>query len=608
MPNSNESAAPTSLSIRRFLQITMWCFRMYWRVDKFALVTNIVTSTVLSLQFLIYGYIFAKIIDMLIAASSAGTAQISDLYPWLALIFVYNSLEGLLRSIDNYSRQVLRFKSNRLLDQYLYRHLNYLGIQTLEEPAAANRIKRAEQNMHLLWPFLEEINYLTSDIANIILAGLVLLSFLPIMVPVLLIIAVARFIPNRYFTKQDFRFQFDTSEVKRKANWDMAFLKSPRDLLEVKINGAYNFFDNRYSKFVDWYNGFLLGLRLKQQGVAYIFRLVDSIVSVAGYYFIFAELLRGAVTVGTVTFQIRGLSQFSGSVSAALNRFSGAYEFAIQLNDVLMLFETEPAFKDGTIELPRFNEPPALKFVDASFKYPGSEKLVYQNLNLEIKSGERVAIVGHNGAGKTTLVKLLARIYDVTTGELCINEHNIKDLKLDDWYKNIGILFQEYNFYEHLTAAENIYLGRPSKPRDDKKIEMSAEMADADFIKEYPKGLEQIMSERFKEGIRPSTGQKQKLAIARFFYRNAPLVIFDEPTSAIDAVSEYNIFNRIYEFFSGKTVIIISHRFSTVRNADRIIVVDHGQVVEQGTHEELMQLNGTYANAFRLQAEGYASS
>jgi ABC-type multidrug transport system fused ATPase/permease subunit len=185
----------------------------------------------------------------------------------------------------------------------------------------------------------------------------------------------------------------------------------------------------------------------------------------------------------------------------------------------------------------------------------------------------------------------------------------LQDIKIADWYKNMGVLFQDFNQYPQLTAKENIYIGNTSEPVDEVAIRLAAQSADAlEFIEEFPNKFDQILSEKFKGGIRPSTGQWQKLAIARFFYRNAPLVIFDEPTASIDAISEFNIFNKIYDFFKDKTVIIISHRFSTVRNADRIVVLDHGEIIEEGNHNDLISKNGYYAKAFNLQARGYSAN
>jgi len=249
---------------------------------------------------------------------------------------------------------------------------------------------------------------------------------------------------------------------------------------------------------------------------------------------------------------------------------------------------------------------PGIKFSSVSFRYPNTTKNVLTDIDIDIKPGEKIAIVGNNGAGKTTLVKLICRYYQTTTGEILINDNRLNDLKIDSWYQNIGVLFQDYNLFEHLTPSESIRIGRYRHNFDPKEISTAAKMAEAhDFISTLPEGYQTILSERYKGGVRPSTGQAQKIVIARFFYRNAPLAIFDEPTASIDALAEKKIFDRIYQFFTGKTVILISHRFSTVRNADRIIVLDQGRIAEQGSHTQLMKQKGIYAHSFQLQAAGY---
>ena len=259
--------------------------------------------------------------------------------------------------------------------------------------------------------------------------------------------------------------------------------------------------------------------------------------------------------------------------------------------------------KDGEINILRDEND--IVFDNVKFKYPNSQKTVLDNLSLKIKYGEKVAIVGENGAGKTTLIKLIARIYRPISGSVLINNINLNDLKLSSWYEKLAVLFQDYSSYTHLTVKENIEIDSKNKATE-KTIQDALIKASAfDFVKKYKEGVNQILSERYKGGIRPSTGQWQKIAIARVFHRNAPILILDEPTASIDAVAEAKIFDNIYKFSKGKTVIIISHRFSTVRNADRIIVLDKGKIIEEGSHEELLKINGKYAKAFRLQAKGY---
>jgi ATP-binding cassette subfamily B protein len=249
--------------------------------------------------------------------------------------------------------------------------------------------------------------------------------------------------------------------------------------------------------------------------------------------------------------------------------------------------------------------PQVIEFKFVSFKYPRSERYILKDFNLTIKSGERIALVGENGAGKTTIIKLLLRFYDVTEGEILINGVNIKELDLSEWHKYIGALFQDFIKYQ-FKFKDNIYLGNLSKTDNEKLLRDAISKSGADkYLDTLPNGIEQIVGKMFEGGVDLSGGQWQKLALARAFFRDAPILILDEPTSAIDAKAEYEIFKNIQNLEKNKTVIIISHRFSTVRHADRILVLDDGKIIEQGTHEELVAQKGLYEELFEIQAKGY---
>jgi len=257
------------------------------------------------------------------------------------------------------------------------------------------------------------------------------------------------------------------------------------------------------------------------------------------------------------------------------------------------------------IPLPLEPIPPVIEFKNVSFRYPNTKRYILKNFNLTIQTGDKIAFVGENGAGKTTLIKLLLRFYDVTDGEIIINGVNIKHINLEKWYTLIGALFQDFIKYQ-FTFKENIYFGNKKEINNLDLLKEAIKKSGAnEYVKDLPLQYDQTVGKMFKNGIDLSGGQWQKLALARAFFKNAPMLILDEPTSAIDAKAEYEIFQHVQELQKDKTVIIISHRFSTVRNADKIFVLDEGKIIEEGNHETLMKKKGLYAELFNIQAQGY---
>ena len=277
------------------------------------------------------------------------------------------------------------------------------------------------------------------------------------------------------------------------------------------------------------------------------------------------------------------------------------------LDKFFEFFKTEKMIKSPAhpTALPDNPIPQTIEFRDVSFKYPGTERYVLKNFNLVIKSGEKVALVGENGAGKTTLIKLILRFHDVTSGAVLINGVNVKDIDLDHWHQYIGALFQDFIKYQ-FTFKENVYLGDLAKNNQEKFLKLAITKSGADqFLSTLPNGIDQVVGKMFEGGIDLSGGQWQKLALARAFFRDAPILMLDEPTSAIDAKAEYEIFQNVQSLQKDKTVVIISHRFSTVRHANRILVLSEGKIIEEGNHEKLMEHKGLYAELFEIQAQGY---
>ncbi len=507
----------------------------------------------------------------------------------------------------SYANVSMNTKSNLYLKRALNQKINMLGIDTLEQPEMNNKLMRGEQYMESTLTFYK---YVIDTLTNIILLGTsiaILVNAFPLLLPLILLASIPKYLSDKHFRLAEWKRIFYATESNRKANVSGSDLTNPNKLQEVFINNSYNFLDLRF------YHPRMANIlaRLKTNKTWMIvdrfLQVISDCVTYIGYYIILSGVIIKKFTIGSGMFYIRSMQDFGSNLESVLTNYNEMSSYALRVKDFYEIMETAPKFKDGGITLGKLTSGPKIEFKNVNFSYPNSAKLIVENLTLTINPGEKVAIVGQNGAGKTTLVKLINRMYQLTSGTILINDTDLIDLKLSDYYKNVGVLFQEFATYPQLSARENIIIGDPEKEPTDYAVAEAAKNADAyDFIMEYPNKFDQILGEKFKGGIRPSTGQWQKIAIARFFYRNAPLVIFDEPTAAIDAISEYNIFNKIYDFFKGKTVIIISHRFSTVRNADRILVMEHGKIVEDGTHDTLMKLDGYYAKSFKLQAEGYS--
>lgn len=592
----------------QFWSITKWVVALLYKLEPKYLLIHTVSYTVMSMGDLVTTYVFSRIIDILIRLSNNPTAHISDLYPYIGFLVGYGLFNRIVNFITSWSGDCLYMNSQPKLNQSFYRKLNALGIQTLEQPGVSDRVYRTTEYLGNVYDYFENLVTIFSTFAQMVVSLIIVLRFFPLFTPLMILIALPYYLNDKRYRGIAYRFIFDHTHKTRMADLSASDLGSPLKLGEISITGAFGFLDKKYIDYRTWYQRKRVGIMKNWRSFNQGFAFLSDIAVYSGYVVVFSDLLKKVITVGEVTFRIGLLSRFQSSLNNMIRKVNDEMEMAVRLNEMYQLFLTDPVHKDGCVVVDRADKGPEIVMKNVSFSYPNSEKQIFNNLSLNIRSGEKVAIVGHNGAGKTTLVKLLCRIYRPSSGVTLANGVDLNNLVMESWYKNLGVLFQDYNNYPQLSVRDNIAIGKSDEPVDEVALRLAAQSADAlQFIEEFPNKFDQILSEKFKGGIRPSTGQWQKLAIARFFYRNAPFVIFDEPTASIDAVSEYNIFNTIYDFFKGKTVIIISHRFSTVRNADRIIVLDHGEIVEEGSHNFLMSNNGYYAKAFNLQAKGYGN-
>ena len=322
--------------------------------------------------------------------------------------------------------------------------------------------------------------------------------------------------------------------------------------------------------------------------------------------FVVLITVSGRITLGSLSYFTFVVWNFENGVQGFFSNISSVFNHSQYVKDIIKVldFEQKIVSKENSIRIDQ-NKTPKIEFKHVTFAYPQSKKKVLDDFSLVIKPGEKVAFVGENGAGKTTIIKLLARFYDVSGGEILINGNNLKDLDLESWYKSLGIIFQDFIKYEY-TLSQNIHFGKIYAKFDLGKIEQAASLAGVDRLAlDLDKGYDQMLGMTFEGGQELSLGQWQKVALARAFLRDAPVLILDEPTASIDAKSEKEIFDKVEKLSLNKSVIIISHRSSTVKNADRIYVIEKGKVKEQGSHDKLLKLNGTYAKLFKIQAERY---
>ena len=402
------------------------------------------------------------------------------------------------------------------------------------------------------------------------------------------------------------------AEVRNKYWHTAAYMREESMIKEIRIFGVaaklIRILKNTYEEF----ESYQLKLETKLAKSKMVAQTIEYLGWVYVYIDVLMRILQKSVTIGNFVLVRSILTDYSNTTKLLFENISLVFEEGLWMRDMYKLIDMQTTIKvQHNPHMLTSDTIPSIEFRHVSFKYPGTKKYIFRNLNFTIRPGEDVAIVGENGAGKTTLVKLLCRLYDVTAGQILIEGKNIKSLDLPSWHRQLGTLFQDFNKYAY-TVGENLDLGTSVDGSWSKSREPSAPMAralthaSAEFVHEYPKGLQTVLSRKHEGGVDPSGGQWQRIALARAFYRDANILTLDEPTSAIDAKGEYEIFEKIKQVQQAKTTIIISHRFSTVRSAQRILVIKSGKIIESGSHDALMQIEGgLYQSLFAKQAEGY---
>lgn len=505
---------------------------------------------------------------------------------------------------NTYFGNLFRNKIQNALSFTLFQKISSLDIAHLENPETNNLVTKTLDTFWRQSNFLQRLADLFNNVVSFAASLLILIPF-GWFIPLLISLAA---LPKLYLRTKYGKIEwsiYDTATPEVKKLWYLRWLMANKNTVaEMHLSQSQKVFLDRFKSLQDH----LYNVYKKPVANFIKFAYFPEILQI-GVIFIFAywrlpHVLSGEMSIGTFTFFISILDRVANSVSGMITDLGELYENNLYVDNYYKVINLTPVINEpvSPIAMKLKNQPPRVEFKDVSFAYPGSTNLVLKDTSFIIEPGENVALVGPNGAGKTTIVKLLCRFYDVTSGEIIFNDVNIKDISRRDLYQMLSTLFQEFTHYE-FTPRDYILMGSEfHKGRFEEAVEASGAVG---FIEKLPDKFDQQLGRQFEGGVELSIGEWQKLAIARAFYEGAPVLILDEPTSAIDAEAEYEIFNNLHKLYKTKTLIFVSHRFSTVRNADKILVVRGGEIIESGTHKALLAQKGVYARMFKLQAKGY---
>jgi ATP-binding cassette subfamily B protein len=488
----------------------------------------------------------------------------------------------------------------------IMRHAATLDLDQFEDSVFYDKLERARQQTVGRTMLLSQVMSQVQDMISMAFLITGLLAFNPWLILLLLVAILPAFLGEAHFNNQNYALSRSQTPERRELDYLRYLGASDETAKEVKIFNLADFVIGRFKTLSEKFYTDNSKLATRRSAWGSFFSLIGNTGYYGAYLFIIVRTVNGHLSVGDLTFLAGSFRQLRALMETVLNRFTAVSQGAIYLNDFLDFFEIKPRITIAKQPLP-FPNPikQGFTFENVGFQYRNSESWANRGLNFTLHPGEKLALVGENGAGKTTLVKLLARLYEPTEGRILLDGVDLREYSIDDLRFNLGVIFQDYIRYQ-MTLAQNIAVGN-IKEIDNKELIIKAateSLADS-LAKKLPGYYEQWLGRRFNEGVELSGGEWQKVALARAYMKEAQVLILDEPTAALDARAEYEVFQRFAQLTEGKSAVLISHRFSTARLADRIMVLEKGQMLEIGTHEELLIKKGRYAELFELQAKGY---
>jgi len=582
-------------------------FRAVYKSSPKMFALNVILRLIKSIFPVVLLWVGKEIIDEVIAIVNTGESQeLNKLYLLITIEFgiaifsdVFNRLIG---ATDTLMGSLYSNDSSVELIQKTAR----VDLQYLEDSEFYDKLERARRQT------VGRVNLMSNSLAQaqdfITIVSLIsaLIYFYPILIFLLVISIIPTLLNELKFSSSNYKLTSRMAPERRQLDYMRVIGASDVTAKEVKLFGLADFISRTFSTTANKYYQSIKKLTIKRSVWGAIFNIIGVIAYYGAFVFIVLKAVVSLVTIGELTFLAGSFNKLRNQLQVMFTRFSNITESAMYLHDYFEFIDME--FIDQS-DFQQLSVPAkivtGIKFQNVTFSYPNGHIPVFNGLSFDLRKGEKLALVGENGSGKTTLIKLLLRLYEPTSGCILLDGVDIRHYEKEEYQKLFGAIFQDFVKY-YLTTRINIAVGNIENVGNDKKIEEAAELSLAnEVVKDLLNGYDQELGKRFKKGAELSGGQWQKIALARAYMSEAPIIILDEPTSALDARAEYEVFQRFIGLTKGRTSIIISHRFSTVRMADRILVLNNGEVLELGTHEELMENGNLYSELFELQAEGY---
>jgi ATP-binding cassette, subfamily B, bacterial len=546
------------------------------------------------------------IIDSIVHASSTHQ-PVQPRFWWLVgAEFGLAVLITILARVIDYLDSLLADRYTRHVSIQVMKHAAELDLIAYEDPVFYDRLDRARVQATDRLAMIQSIGRLVQQVITAASMSISIMVFSPWLMLLLIVGVVPAFLGETHFAFLGYAKNFRQTPVRRQLDYLRQLGGSREAAKELRLFGLNRFLTDRFTRLSDEIYEENVALSRRKLFAGAILSVIGMLGYYSAYAFVIWRTIQGELTIGTLTFLAGAILQASSNIQLTFSTLSGIADQALFLTDLLAFFEMKPTItsKPNALPAPRPIQR-GFEFRNVSFSYPGSARRILNRLNFHLHPGERVALIGENGQGKTTIVKLITRLYDPTEGQILLDGVDLREYDLEDLYREIGVIFQDFMRYE-MTARENIAVGRVEKLDSLESLQSAAQKSLADeVVGQLPLQYEQMLGRRFDGGVDLSGGEWQKVALARAYLRDAQLLILDEPTAALDARSEFEVFRRFAELTAGKMALFISHRFSTVRMADRIVVLENGKIAEEGSHDQLASLGGRYAEMFELQASSY---